>query len=271
MPLIFVVGDFGAGDLAFAEIKRKIKSMVRDADIDYVTVRAYSTISTGFCIYQLAIDGQEVDSAGGAYIFSNTAPRRDNLKPRKENEGEGLVYARLSTGLEILAVFSGNTFSFIKPMIKELRSVKVENKGSQFRSRDKYPEPLASIIKKDYSVLGAPIDISSIPEPPKNRIAYIDGYGNMKLTTRPSDLGLIQGERVRIEVGKRILHGVYAEGMFNIHEGELSLAPGSSGTAGNRFLEISIRLGNAWKAFGEPEIEEEVSVSKAEPGSAPAS
>lgn len=260
--MIFVVGDFGAGDLAFAEIKRKIKGRIRDAEIDYVTVKAYSTISTGFCIYQLALDGDGIDREGNTYIFSNTAPRRDNPKPRKENEGEGLVYARLRTGLEVVAVLSGNTFSFIKPMIKELRKVKVENKGSQFRSRDKYPEPLSRIISKDYSVLGREIDTAGIPEPPRDRIGYIDGYGNIKLTTRASDIRLRHGERVRVDIGRKSLFGVYVEGMFSIKEGELSVAPGSSGPLGNRFLEVSIRLGNAWKAFGEPGVESKVSIKR---------
>ena len=151
-PLVFVVGDFGAGDLAFAEIKRKMRTLVEDIEMDYVTVSAYSTISTGFCIYQLAMGG-ESGERGGVYIFSNTAPRADNPNPRNKNEGEQLAYARLKTGLEIVAVMSKYTFSFIKPMIEELRVLKVDNMGSQFRSRDKYPEPLSRIINKDYSVL----------------------------------------------------------------------------------------------------------------------
>lgn len=261
-PLIFIVGDFGAGDLAFAEIKRKIKNRIHDADIDYVTVQSYSTLSTGFCIYQLALDGEERDRKGGAYIFSNTAPRRDNPNPRKENEGEGFVYARLNTGLEVLAVLSGNTFSFIKPMIKELRKVKVDNKGSQFRSRDKYPEPLAKVINGDYSVLGEKLSVDKISEPPRDRIAYVDGYGNIKLTTRSSDLKLKHGDKVRVDIGKRTLFGFYVEGMFSRKEGELAVAPGSSGAEGDRFLEVSIRLGNAWKAFDGPRMEEKVSIKK---------
>jgi len=260
--LIFIVGDFGAGDLAFAEIKRKIKNRIREADIDYVTVQSYSTISTGFCIYQIALDHDGADRKGGNYIFSNTAPRRDNPNPRKENEGEGLVYAKLETGLEVVAVLSGYTFSFIKPMIRELRYIKVDNKGSQFRSRDKYPEPLSMIIKGDYSCLGERIDIERIPDPPRNRIAYVDGYGNIKLTTRVSDMKVREGERVAVEIKDKEMFGVYAVGMFSIKEGDLSVAPGSSGPLEDRFLEVSIRLGNAWKAFGCPRVEEEVSVRK---------
>ncbi len=262
-PLIFIVGDFGAGDLAFAEIKRKIKCRVRDADIDYVTVHAYSTISTGFCIYQLALDREGADEEKGTYIFSNTAPRRDNPNPRSDNEGEGLAYARLDTGLEIVAVLSGYTFSFIKPMIRELRRIVVDNKGSQFRSRDKYPEPLSRIIKGDYSCLGEEIAIERIPEPPRDRIAYIDGYGNIKITTRVSDLEARQGEKVGVVIAGRELLGTYTGGMFSVKEGELSVAPGSSGTADNRFIEISIRLGNASKAFGYPNAEEKVLIRAA--------
>lgn len=263
-PLIFIVGDFGAGDLAFAEIKRKIKNRIRDADIDYVTVQPYSTISTGFCIYQIALDHDGAsDEDGGIYIFSNTAPRRDNPNPRKENEGEGLVYAKLDTGIEIVAVLSGYTFSFIKPMVKDLRRVKVDNKGSQFRSRDKYPEPLSRIIRGDYSCLGERIETDRIPGPPRDRIAYVDGYGNIKLTTRVSDLKLKEGAKVSVETAKKELFGLYAGGMFSIKEGDLSVAPGSSGPAEDRFLEVSIRLGNAWKALGCPKVEEKISIKRA--------
>lgn len=261
-PLIFVVSDFGAGDLAFAEIKRQLKSRIREADIDYVSVPSYSTIATGFCIYQIALDGGSKETEKGNYIFSNTAPRRDNPNPRKQNEGEGLVYARLKTGLEIVAVFSSYTFSFVKPIIEELRFVNVENTGSQFRSRDKYPEPFSRIIKGDYSVLGKTLNPDIIPEPPKDKIAYVDGYGNIKLTTHTSQAKLKHGDRVRVEINKKILYGVYTDGMFNILEGQLSVSPGSSGPEKDRFLQISIRLGNAWENFGKPRVEENVLISR---------
>ncbi len=260
-PLVFVVGDFGAGDLAFAEIKRKLRMLAGSVDMDYVTVEAFSTISTGFCIYQLALDGSEKE-VGDTYIFSNTAPRADNPNPRKKNEGERLVYARLDTGLEVVAVLSGYTFSFIKPMIRELRYLNVENMGSQFRSRDKYPEPLSKVIHKDYSVLGEKLDAAELPEPPRDRLAYVDGYGNMKLSTRSSDLTIGTGNDIEIEAGGVSLQGRYAEGMFSVKEGDISVAPGSSGPEGDRFIEISVRLGNAWKRFGCPKIEERVTFTQ---------
>lgn len=261
-PLIFIVGDFGAGDLAFAEIKRKIKSRIRDADIDYVTVPSYSTISTGFCIYQLALDKEGDDKETGTFIFSNTAPRHDNPNPRVANEGEHLVYAKLNTGLEVVAVLSGYTFSFVKPMIKELRVINVDNSGSQFRSRDRYPEPLGMIVNGDYSCLGKKLSPDDIPDPPRDRIAYVDGYGNIKLTAHVSDIKLKTGEKVRVEVAGKSLFGTYAQGMFSIKEGELSVAPGSSGPSSDRFLEISIRLGNAWDKLGRPKVEEKVLIER---------
>lgn len=263
LPLIFIVGDFGAGDLAFAEIKRKIKNRIRDADIDYVTVPSYSTIATGFCIYQLSLDGEIwEDSEKGIYIFSNTAPRRDDPNPRRENEGEHVVYVKLNNGLELFATLSGYTLSFVKPLIEDLRVVKVDNRGSQFRSRDRYPEPLSKIIHKDYSVLGDKLDIRSIPDPPRDRIAYVDGYGNIKLTTRVSDVDFRHGERIRVDAGKKSLYGVYTEGMFSIKEGDLSVSPGSSGPIEDRFLQVSIRLGNAWERLGRPPVETKLSLRR---------
>ena len=80
----------------------------------------------------------------------------------------------------------------------------------------------------------------------------------MKLSTRISDLSIKAGSKIKIEIGGVSLHGRYAEGMFSVKEGEVSVAPGSSGPEEERFIEISVRLGNAWKKFGCPKIEDRV-------------
>ena len=122
--------------------------------------------------------------------------------------------------------------------------------------------PCSKIINRNYSVLGENLDISAIPEPPKNRIAYVDGYGNMKLTTSSSDMELDYSSHVNIKIGKAVLQGKYVEGMFGIKEGEISVAPGSSGPKDDRFIEISVRLGNAWEKFGCPKLEEKIEISR---------
>lgn len=262
LPLIFLIADYGVGDLAFSEVKKQIRGRVGDADIEYVNIRPYSTLSNGFCTCQLALN-ENTGSRYKTYIFSNTAPRRDIIGPRKNNEGEGLVYAKLKNGVEILAVFSGYTLSFVKPLIERFNAVNVQNYGSQFRSRDKYPAVLAQIIKGDYSSIGKKLDIMEIPDVPKGRIAYIDGYGNVKITLQVSQLKDVKpGDTVEIAVGRRKLYGTYTDGIFGVREGELCVAPGSSGPEDDRFLEISVRLGNAWKELHEPDVEGKVVMNK---------
>ena len=84
----------------------------------------------------------------------------------------------------------------------------------------------------------------------------------MKLSTRSSDMALGYGSQVNMKIGETVLQGKYVEGMFGVKEGEISVAPGSSGSKDNRFIEISVRLGNAWKTFGCPRIEEKVEITK---------
>ncbi len=117
------------------------------------------------------------------YLFLNTAPRKDNSGPRMDNAGERLVYARLSSGLEIVGVLSGESFSFVKTIIEELRIINVPDRGSQFRSRDIFPFALMEIVNGNLSCVGERLGLDIVPDRTSNRIAHVDGYGNIKLST----------------------------------------------------------------------------------------
>ena len=83
---------------------------------------------------------------------------------RPNNEGEGLTYALLPNNVVVIGVLSGYTLSFIKEEAKEMYLVKVSRGGSQFRSRDVFPQAAAAIVKGDRSLLGeviTPQQISS--------------------------------------------------------------------------------------------------------------
>lgn len=269
---VFIIADYGRGDPAFVEVDQYISAFVPGAAAKYISVEPFSTTHTGFWTYQIAVNDMDIrgSKSRGAktrtYIYTNTAPRRDNKNPRMNNEGEPLAYAKLSTGLEIVGVLSGESFSYIKPMIKEIRLIRIPpGKGKeQFRSRRIFTAALGRIVSGDYSCLGEKVKLGSIPEPRRARIAHVDSYGNIKLTSRASDLhGLKAGDRVAVSIGDRRIVMRYTGGVFSVSEGEFSLAPGSSGANENRFLEIMMRLGNAWEAFGCPRVESEVSFGKA--------
>lgn len=254
---LIVISDYGTGDPAFTEVLLQLRTLIPNVFIHPHSTPPFSTINTGFWIYQVAL----TQNIKNTYIYSNTAPRKENKKAQKNNSGEKLMYAKLKNGFEIIAVNSGYVFSFVKPFIKEFRFVKVENEGSQFRSRDKYPAAVARMIKKNKSFLGEKVDPKNIPDYPTNLVASIDGYGNIKTTTRLSEVKFKVGGNVIIKIyGKKHL-AIYTDGIFHVKEGELAFAPGSSGH-NDKFMEIILRGGSAWDLCGKPEAEAKFSVEQ---------
>jgi hypothetical protein len=216
-------------------------------------------LATGFVIAQLALN----QPAANMYIYSNTAPRKDDTEKRHENVGEPFAYALLDNGVEVAAVHAGYAFSFLRPNIKEFKVLNVENKGSQFRSRDFYPEAFARVVKKDANVFGEKLKLTDILEIPKNKIIYVDGYGNIKTSIRQSEVRFKSGEKIRISVNGNVRTGVYADANFEVKTGDLAFAPGSSG-GNNRFMEIFLRGSQANKLFFDPPIESEISFERFE-------
>jgi hypothetical protein len=240
---LHLITDYGVGDPAFGEVIQKLKLLSPNLEIYPTSVPAFSTLATGFWIGQYAL----VNSWPGLTIFSNTAPR-DLPGTRSRNEGEPFVYAQLNNGVHVCAVNAGYSLSFVKPLIKQLNKLKVRENGSQFRSRDFYPEAVVSIIKVNMpsestsssrhseattkspsfpvaekshrqfmihhgltklprdpssssvpplgthytahlqNLLGPALDPASVPDIPSNKLAFIDGYGNIKTTIRAFSL-----------------------------------------------------------------------------------
>lgn len=253
---LILISDYGVGDPAFTEVVLQLRNLIPDVFIYPQSTPAFSTVNTGFWIYQIAL----TPNIKNTYIYSNTAPRKDGKDPKKNNSGEKLMYACLKNGFEIIAVNSGNVFSFVKNDIKDFHFVKVENEGSQFRSRDKYPSVVAKMIQGDKSFIGEREDPKSIIEAPNSLIASIDGYGNMKTTMRASEVKFKPGQTLTIEIYNKKHLGTYTDGFFHIAEGELSFFPGSSGHS-DKFMEISLRGGSAWRLFDKPMAEAKFTVT----------
>ena len=192
-------------------------------------------------------------------IYTNTAPRKDNKESREKNEGEKLVFALLTNGVKVVGVNAGFCFSFVKPQIKTIVTATVANKGSQFRSRDFYPEAVIGIAGGEQNFLGAKLSKDLIPDIPTRRIAWIDGYGNIKTTLRRSQINYASGQTLLITLNGMKRTAFYTNGTFSVREGELAFAPGSSGGS-DPFMEIFLRGLSAHKEFGKPKVEEEFSV-----------
>lgn len=253
--LIHVIADFGAMDLAFSEVSQRILSLVPGAAVQCLTVPPFATLAAGFCGAQLALNDGPEDTV----VFINVAPRRDDPKARRDNAGEQLTLVTLRNGRRIVAVNSGYTLSFLAPAATAINRLAVSNEGSQFRSRDIYPQALARVIAADPQVIGANVAPETVPAPPPCSVAYVDGFGNIKLTL-PHDEPLPAGEQVPVTIGDVQRPAWVSEAGFAVPQGELALSVGSSGWAGLRYRELFLRGGSAFELFGRPAPETEVHI-----------
>ena len=267
--LVHMVCDYAPGDLAWAEIHSALaEELPPDVRIFQTSVQSFDTVALGFIINQLASLPRK--SSDPAVYLGNCAPRKDKTAARNDNEGEGLLFARLRNGAQLLVVNSAYSLSFVKEQIEELQSTAAASKGSQFRSRDYFPGVVASclaaqdwytISKLEDSGLPGPkpfltgkVPLSVIPDLPASIVSYVDSFGNLKTSIRSGDALLKErkeGDRMRVTIGKCTRHATVTNGSFNVPEGELAFAPGSSGYD-RPYWELFKRGGSAFSEFGKP-------------------
>lgn len=239
-----VIADYGGGhttDHAFSEVRNHFLRFDTDFLIREVTehpVYAFSTIETGFWIAQEGLHSEHRN----LLIFSNTAPRGDITWHGEKRQY--FVCGLLDNGIPIFAVNAGYNLSFVKDRLKGLWEVDCPNTGTQFRSRDYYPEAAMSIIGGKTDLIGKPVDISSIADIPKFHLASVDGYGNLKTTIKKSHLpdNVLKSRMLRVTINgyshfvlNTLLPGV-AGRVY-----DLCLLQGSSGGKQGNYLEI-VRL-----------------------------
>jgi hypothetical protein len=254
---IHLICDYAPGDLAWAEVYSAMASKLpSDVGMHFTSVGSFDTIATGFVLGQLALADKDLRPEN-LVVFANCAPRKDKKEARDNNAGEGLMYGLLNNGVRILAVNSGFSMSFVREKLSELWAVDVEEEGSQFRSRDFFPRALGRLINEDKNFktrLLNPMDV--IRDYPEEVIGYIDSFGNLKTTIRGNDAsiaGLNAGSRIKVRIGTVLRTATVATGSFNVMEGDLAFAPGSSGHE-NRFWEFFQRGGSASAEFGHPHV-----------------
>lgn len=238
---LHVVQDYEPSGLEFGEILQRLHYHIEDPDsikIHQTSVPSLDTMAIGFVTAQYAL----APNSGNTMIYGNAAPRRSKNKAKIDNEDEGIKYARLDNGVEIVNVNSEFAFGFVKKHIVEFRDINAPDRGSQFRSRDFFPEAVARLINGDRSVLGAELDINKIPEIPHNLVAWTDGFGNIKTTMRLSDLkGFEMGQKVQVILNGVSMLGVIAKGGFAVDRGVLAVNAGSSGFE-DPFIELFLRV-----------------------------
>ncbi|MBI2442939.1 MAG: SAM-dependent chlorinase/fluorinase [Candidatus Levybacteria bacterium] len=254
-PTIVLIADYGTGDASFTEVTLQLQTLIPEAVILPQSVPAFSTLATGFLTYQIALTPNLVN----IYLYTNTAPRIEDTKAQVNNRGEKLVYAKLKNGREIIGVNAKYCFSFVKPHIEAFHLVNIENEGSQFRSRDKYPKAVSQMVKKDTSFIGEAMNPTLIPDFPPQSVAMVDGYGNIKTTIRRSEVTFTPGQKLIISFKNTSHESYFTDGTFNVPHGSLSFAQGSSGHE-DRFMEIFYRGASAAELFGGVRVEDEFTI-----------
>ena len=241
--LLHVVCDYAPSGLEFGEISSQLQYHLdtpHGVRIHPTSVAPLDTMAVGFVTAQYAF----APNRGRMVIYGNAAPRRDKNKAKKDNSDNGIRYARLKNGVEIINVYSEFAFGFMKDQIVEYREIDCPNGGSQFRSRDFFPERVARLINGDRSILTDVLKVKDIPNIPNNLVAWTDGFGNIKTTMRKSDLakkGFKNGQKVQVILNGVSMLGVIAEGGFSVDRGVLAVNAGSSGY-GDPFIELFLRV-----------------------------
>lgn len=254
MKLVQIIADYAPGDLAVAEVIGALSGELSgEYRWHFTSVQSFDTVSTGFAVAQLGLQGTEK----GTIIYANCAPRQDLATARHNNEGEGLLFGILENGTPVVVVNSGYSLSFIRENLKELYKTNANSGGSQFRSRDIFPRVVGQVAKGDLSFCGDKLDPERvIPAPPSSAIAYVDSFGNLKTTIRDGDpivRNLEPGQRIHATIQGIERTLTVAAGSFNVEEGDIAFAPGSSGY-GQRFWEIFQRGGSAFESYGKPRV-----------------
>ena len=251
LMLVHVVADYGpAGDLAFAEVAQRLAAALPGATILTTPVGPFDTLAAGFVIAQLALN----DGPAGRVVFHNVAPRQDEPDARRANEGERFTLAEAPDGTLVVGPNSGHSLAFVRGEAP-VSYLDVPAAGSQFRSRDFLPGAVGRLVNGDRGVVRDPVPPELVPAVPADVVAYTDGYGNLKTTLDGPPAA--NGERVLVRVGHAATTAIVSDGSFSVAEGELALAPGSSGWplregGERRFLELFLRGGSAAARLGHP-------------------
>ncbi len=261
------ISDYGeAGDLAFTEVANRIDAIDKKGKIrrqDKQSVDAFATVSTGFVIEQIGLHGATPEST---IIFSNTAPRgADSLGGIvwEGQEQQRFVFGVLDTGVPVLAVNTGYNLSFVRERLDGLWVADVPNNGTQFRSRDTYPDALQILQgKKGRKYIGEKLDpLEAIPPAPKVTrdedgrleipVLYRDGYGNLKTVATREDLPqeVVESKELFVSSGKGRLSVVNKLSGAKVTEGDLFLTEGSSGDKKRPYLEVNQMFGRAADMF----------------------
>ncbi len=286
-PVLKILTDYPRDDLAHDEVHQSLVTAcvsrgIYPANIDVGAVPGMDTIVAGFKTAQLVFNSK----LGYGHIFhTNCAPRKNIVSIK--SQGEKIVLGITSQGVVALMVNSGYSiapfFEAVKAGEMMFFQTSVPDSGSQFRSRDFFPDAMADLtlhlatrfaalgedkinqllkarafreILDGFSYLGAELDLDSFPHLPEATVYYVDSFGNIKLNYKHKAL-LAQhavGTKLVVAIGNTVVDAIVGDVGFSMGEGVIAVTAGSSGWSvgtGEKamFAEIFLRGGRAEAQF----------------------
>lgn len=287
-PVLKILTDYPRDDLAHDEVHQAlvtacVRHNVWPRNLDVGAIPGLDTVSGGFKTAQLALNST---MGFGHVVHTNCAPRK-NIASVKSS-GEKIVVGLTKTGVALLIVNAGYALSNFRDSIRAgevaFFQTSVRHAGSQFRSRDFFPDAMAElaahlaaqyekmgpdaivrllkarkygVILKGLSWLGKPLKIESAPRLPIGAVLYVDNFGNIKMNFRHDALRkhFREGDVVAVKIGHKVTDAVMGGVGFSQAEGMLALTAGSSGWEVERkkhnFTEAMLRGGRAANLFGD--------------------
>jgi hypothetical protein len=240
--LVHLVADYGAGDLAFAEFAQRLALALPDMVLQLTPVAPNDTVAAGFCVAELACAPGPPDRL---VVHDVGVPVDDDR----------FCTGRTPDGVFVVGAKTGWSWSFVADMLDHLCHVDVVGAGGRMRARDVLPAAVAHVSHRHSHAIGDIVPLSSIPPVPDGVVVYADRRGNLKTTIAAPPAAI--GERVDVHIGPVSAVAVVTDGARAPADGELALAPGSSGWptregGHRRFPELSVGAGSAADRFARP-------------------
>ncbi|MFN7114447.1 MAG: hypothetical protein ACK4PK_08820 [Alphaproteobacteria bacterium] len=286
-PVLKILTDYPRDDLAHDEVHQSLvtacmKRRIDFANLDVGAIPGMDTVTSGFKTAQLVLTSR----LGFGHIFhTNCAPRKNIVSVK--SSGEKIVLGMTRSGVTLLAVNAGYTLAHFQAAAKSgdiaFFQTDVPHSGSQFRSRDFFPDAMAELaahlalqtqnmgaakietllsegrmgdILAGLSYLREPLNHAALPQIAQGTACYVDNFGNIKLNYHHSRL-LSQhpaGTTLVLALGHSVSDAVVGNTGFSQGEGILAITAGSSGWAlgggaSEPFSEIFLRGGRAESHF----------------------
>lgn len=286
-PVLKILTDYTRDDLAHDEVHQALVTAclqrgVPFANLDVGAIPGLDTVTAGFKTAQLMLNS----GLGYGHIFhTNCAPRKNIVSVR--SQGEKIVLGMTQNGTVLLAVNAGYTLA---PFYESVQAgdmtfyqTSVPDSGSQFRSRDYFPDAMAELavhlgaqmealgrdkikallqekkfdqIFKGLSYIGEPLKSTALPQLPMGAVVYVDNFGNIKLNCRHARLlgHHPVGTTLVVSLGNTVSDAIVGDVGFSQGEGIIALTAGSSGWSigsdeKKAFTEIFLRGGRAESMF----------------------